>query len=140
MQGLPTIRAYGAQQRFRDEFLMQMDINGSWWYAFMGTARWVGFRLDLVAAAVLMAASLLIMGIHSRVCPHSRALDCAAVQKLVTTCLCQGNSTHGLCSNYDGSHRIMIPIDKHNLVTFSQSSDLTARKSIRALCCIINVS
>ena len=68
-QGLPTIRAYGAQSRFRDDFLAQMDLNGSWWFAFIATARWVGFRLDNIAAAVLMLASIFVMALHSKV-PH----------------------------------------------------------------------
>ena len=67
-QGLPTIRAYGAQSRFRDDFLAQMDLNGSWWFAFIATARWVGFRLDNIAAAVLMLASIFVMALHSKVC------------------------------------------------------------------------
>jgi len=66
-QGLPTIRAYGAQSRFRDDFLAQMDLNGSWWFAFIATARWVGFRLDNIAAAVLMLASIFVMALHSKV-------------------------------------------------------------------------
>jgi hypothetical protein len=67
MQGLPTIRAYSAQSRFRDEFLAQMDANGSWWFAFIATARWVGFRLDNIAASVLMLASIFVMALHSKV-------------------------------------------------------------------------
>ena len=40
MQGLPTIRAYGAGERFRATFLAELDANGCWWFAFMSTARW----------------------------------------------------------------------------------------------------
>lgn len=44
-----------------------MDLNGSWSFAFIGSARWVGFRLDLISAAVLAAAALLVMVIHNKV-------------------------------------------------------------------------
>ena len=70
-QGLPTIRAYAAQQRFRSDFLAEMDLNGSWSYAFIGTARWIGFRLDLISAAILMIASILVMALHNKVLVHS---------------------------------------------------------------------
>jgi ABC-type multidrug transport system fused ATPase/permease subunit len=30
LTGLPTIRAYQAQRRFRDEFLREMDDNSAW--------------------------------------------------------------------------------------------------------------
>lgn len=43
-----------------------MDANGSWWFAFIATARWVGFRLDNIAAAVLMLASIFVMALHSK--------------------------------------------------------------------------
>ena len=66
LQGLPTIRAYAAQERFRSDFLAEMDLNGSWAFAFIGTARWVGFRLDLISAAVLMATSILVMALHNK--------------------------------------------------------------------------
>ena len=40
LQGLATIRAYGAGDRFRAAFLRELDLNGSWWYAYISTARW----------------------------------------------------------------------------------------------------
>ena len=36
-------------------------------YAFLGTARWVGFRLDVISAATLTAGVLLAMAIRDRV-------------------------------------------------------------------------
>lgn len=65
-QGLATIRAYGAGPRFRAAFLAELDANGAWWFAFISTARWVGFRLDLVAAATLLLASIFAMALHDR--------------------------------------------------------------------------
>jgi ABC-type multidrug transport system fused ATPase/permease subunit len=39
IKGLPTIRAFRASGRFRKEFLDALNVNGSWWIAFLGTSR-----------------------------------------------------------------------------------------------------
>ena len=44
-----------------------LDRNGSWWYAFLACSRWVGFRLDTLAAITLSFECILIMAIHDRV-------------------------------------------------------------------------
>ena len=66
-QGLPTIRAYNAGLRFREEFIGFLDRNGAWWFAFIATARWIGFRLDFISAIMLTAGSMLAMAIHDKV-------------------------------------------------------------------------
>ena len=68
-KGLPTIRAYGAGPAFHAAFLAHLTAAGSWWQALLGTARWVGFRLDVIAATVLVAGALLAMALRSRVSP-----------------------------------------------------------------------
>jgi hypothetical protein len=65
-QGLPTIRAFGAQARFRRLFTAALDDNGAWWFAFLSTARWVGFRLDMIASVILTAGCILAMAIYSK--------------------------------------------------------------------------
>lgn len=39
LKGLPTIRAFGVQGRFRRRFLDLLDVNGSWWMGYIATAR-----------------------------------------------------------------------------------------------------
>ena len=46
-----------------------LDRNGSWWYAFLACSRWVGFRLDTLAAITLSFECILVMAIHDRVSP-----------------------------------------------------------------------
>jgi len=58
LRGLTTIRAYGAEGRFRTEFVQQLDLNGSWWVGFISTARWIGFRLDFIASTVCLATAV----------------------------------------------------------------------------------
>ena len=73
IQGLPTIRAYAAQPRFHSQFVTDLDRNGSWWFCFIASARWIGFRLDLIAAVILTAGAILAMAIHGRV--RANAID-----------------------------------------------------------------
>ena len=40
---------------------------GAWWFCFINTSRWIGFRLDTIAAIMLTAGALLAMSIHSKV-------------------------------------------------------------------------
>ena len=67
VQGLPTIRAYDAGARFYEAFLDSLDNNGAWWFCFINTSRWIGFRLDTIAAIMLTAGALLAMAIHTKV-------------------------------------------------------------------------
>ena len=67
MQGLPTIRAYDAGTRFYEAFLEYLDRNGAWWFCFVVTSRWIGFRLDTIAAIMLTAGAMLAMAIHNKV-------------------------------------------------------------------------
>ncbi|KAL4424666.1 hypothetical protein ABPG77_004473 [Micractinium sp. CCAP 211/92] len=65
LKGLPTIRAYGAGARFRSSFLWDLSENGAWWFCFLTTARWIGFRLDILVALLMSVAPLLMMAVHS---------------------------------------------------------------------------
>jgi hypothetical protein len=61
VQGLPTIRAYGAGPRFRAAFLEQLSENGAWGFCFLTTgerllkaqlaARTITLRLNTISQA-----------------------------------------------------------------------------------------
>ena len=44
-----------------------MSLNGQWLYAEDATARWIGFRLDMLASCVILAACPLAMAIRGTV-------------------------------------------------------------------------
>lgn len=67
LKGLPSIRAYGVQTVFKDQFLKELNENSSWWYCVISSARWIGFRLDTIVAILLTAAPLLIMALRDDV-------------------------------------------------------------------------
>ncbi len=49
--------------------MRDLDANGAWWFAFIATARWIGFRLDAISAVMLTVASILAMAIHDKASP-----------------------------------------------------------------------
>ena len=77
VQGLVTIRAYGASKWFVSKVEGDLDANGKWWFAFMGLARWVGFRLDCLSAGTLLVGSVLAMLLRHKVVhfPGKQACD-----------------------------------------------------------------
>ncbi|GLC33196.1 hypothetical protein PLESTB_000360400 [Pleodorina starrii] len=82
LKGLPTIRAYGAAERFDDAFLRLMAHNGNWYFAFISTARWIGVRLDAVAGTTLLAAALLAMAMRDQINTGVMALALTHVLQL----------------------------------------------------------
>eukprot|EP00794_Sanderia_malayensis_P020176 gene20176-22151_t len=46
--GLPTIRAFGVQPLFADLFFQTQDGHTKSWFAFLGCAAWLSFRLELL--------------------------------------------------------------------------------------------
>eukprot|EP00210_Caulerpa_lentillifera_P000997 g960.t1 len=63
LKGLSTIRAFGRQADFHKKFLQALELNGSWWKAFLATSRWVAFRMDCVSSlvCVVSVASAIIL-------------------------------------------------------------------------------
>ena len=64
LNGLTVIRIFKAQSKFKNEFLVMLSNNISWWFSWMCAARWIGFRLDLLVALLMTAAPLLMVGLR----------------------------------------------------------------------------
>lgn len=67
IKGLATIRAYGSEDEFQDRFLEALDLNGTWWTAFLSTSRWVGFRMDAISACVMLFSVILAISLGKQV-------------------------------------------------------------------------
>ncbi|XP_033954626.1 ATP-binding cassette sub-family C member 4-like [Pseudochaenichthys georgianus] len=50
LQGLWTIRAFGAQERFQNIFDAHQDLHSGAWFLFLTTSRWFAVRLDGICA------------------------------------------------------------------------------------------
>merc|ERR1712023_81301 len=58
MGGLSTLRAYKLESRVAPQFFKLIDTNSRSWHSFLMVSRWLGFRLDLECAFILIATSL----------------------------------------------------------------------------------
>ena len=58
LEGLSTLRAYKLESKVAPQFFKLIDINSRSWYSFLMVSRWLGFRLDLECAMILIATSL----------------------------------------------------------------------------------
>ncbi|XP_066266498.1 ATP-binding cassette sub-family C member 4-like [Branchiostoma lanceolatum] len=50
LHGLWTIRAFGAQESFQQEFDAHQDLHSEAWFLFLACSRWLAVRVDLLAA------------------------------------------------------------------------------------------
>ncbi|XP_053311343.1 ATP-binding cassette sub-family C member 4 [Spea bombifrons] len=55
LQGLWTIRAFKAEQRFQELFDAQQDLHSEAWFLFLTTSRWLAVRLDAICALFVIA-------------------------------------------------------------------------------------
>ncbi|KAL6424777.1 hypothetical protein ACFW04_010016 [Cataglyphis niger] len=68
LQGLPTIRAFGAHEILTKEFDRHQDLHSSAWYIFIASSRAFGFWLDIfcVLYILLVTLSFLVMDNYAR--------------------------------------------------------------------------
>ncbi|XP_019646601.1 PREDICTED: multidrug resistance-associated protein 4-like isoform X1 [Branchiostoma belcheri] len=57
LQGLWTIRAFGAQENFQQEFHAHQDLHSEAWFLFLAASRWFGIRMDWLAAIFIIAVA-----------------------------------------------------------------------------------
>ncbi|KAM8873545.1 ATP-binding cassette sub-family C member 4-like isoform 1-T1 [Synchiropus picturatus] len=58
LQGLWTIRAFGAQQRLQRDFDAYQDAHSEVWFLFLMTSRWFALRLDTICSIFITIATL----------------------------------------------------------------------------------
>ncbi|KAI8847273.1 P-loop containing nucleoside triphosphate hydrolase protein [Chytridium lagenaria] len=64
LEGLSTIRAFGNERAFSDTFIRLQNENTRIYFCFLSAARWLGFRLDVLAAFFLIVVAFLAVGIR----------------------------------------------------------------------------
>eukprot|EP00611_Tribonema_gayanum_P009110 TRINITY_DN1883_c0_g1_i4.p1 TRINITY_DN1883_c0_g1~~TRINITY_DN1883_c0_g1_i4.p1 ORF type:complete len:1412 (-),score=345.61 TRINITY_DN1883_c0_g1_i4:192-4049(-) len=74
LNGLTTLRAYGAEAATHAGFIRLLEKNGKAWYCFILVSRWLGFRLDLETSAFLMCTTLCAAGLKGSIDPGLMAL------------------------------------------------------------------
>ncbi|CAN0142706.1 unnamed protein product [Ectocarpus sp. 6 AP-2014] len=64
LDGLVTIRAFGKQHRFLGQFTERVNLNTRAYFAWVYTARWLGFRMDMVVIIVLTASCFFSVAVN----------------------------------------------------------------------------
>ncbi|XP_068165844.1 ATP-binding cassette sub-family C member 4 [Antennarius striatus] len=54
LQGLWTIRAFGAEERFQETFDAHQDLHSAAWFLFLTTSRWFALRLDAICSVFVV--------------------------------------------------------------------------------------
>lgn len=65
LQGLTTIRAFGKESSFLDQFHHYQNEHSKGWYLYVATSRWFGMRIDFFAATYLTIVSFVAVPLAS---------------------------------------------------------------------------
>jgi len=64
IEGLSTLRAYRLEKRATTTFNQHIDLNGRAWFSFLMASRWLGFRLDIECAFILIVTAIAAVAIR----------------------------------------------------------------------------
>ncbi|CAI5465305.1 unnamed protein product [Closterium sp. Yama58-4] len=64
LQGVVSVRAYGAAPAFLHHFIALIDTNHRAYIQFVHAGRWLGIRLDLCASALVTLVAILVVVLH----------------------------------------------------------------------------
>ncbi|KAF9934457.1 hypothetical protein FBU30_001950 [Linnemannia zychae] len=64
LDGLTSIRAFGVSKRFMDEHIKTQEDNARAFFAYLGMARWLGYRLDAVSALFLGVTAIACVAVR----------------------------------------------------------------------------
>ncbi|XP_053664898.1 uncharacterized protein LOC128714047 [Anopheles marshallii] len=67
LQGIDTIKAYDAEERFHRQFLERIDTHQNYIYHNNSASRWIGIRLEFIGAMVIYFVALLTVSNQSMV-------------------------------------------------------------------------
>ncbi|KNE72909.1 hypothetical protein AMAG_17147 [Allomyces macrogynus ATCC 38327] len=93
LDGLTTIRAYAAQPRFMDHNAQLMDRNNRPYFHTITAARWLGVRLELMAACITTLAGALGVATRHTMAPALLGLSLSyglQITMLLNSCVFQG--------------------------------------------------
>lgn len=68
MSGLPTVRAFNAEQILQDEFERHQDLNTGVWFMFLGTSNGFGILLDLMVYVFTGCVIYFFLVVNEGVC------------------------------------------------------------------------
>ncbi|CAG2180102.1 unnamed protein product, partial [Oppiella nova] len=82
LNGLASIRAYGAQQAFRDQYYTYQNDHSATWFVFLGASRTLGLLADWLCVAYLAAIAAVLMAYQHGITSGSAGLAFASALML----------------------------------------------------------
>ena len=73
--GIPIIRSLDASNRFIQEMDTNLDLHNRAFYMFLTASRWLGLRLDLLSAALVLVVTFAAIGLQDTVSAGLAALS-----------------------------------------------------------------
>ncbi|PVU98898.1 hypothetical protein BB559_001183 [Furculomyces boomerangus] len=83
LDGLITIRAFALENKFLGQFIDAQNANSRAFFAFIGAARWLAFRLDIVNSILITSTSFSLIAIRGSISPSLVALSMSYILTLV---------------------------------------------------------
>ncbi|XP_052864496.1 ABC transporter C family member 8-like [Anopheles cruzii] len=67
VQGIDTIKAYGAESRFHEQFVEKVNRHQGYAYQNLAASRWIGIRLEFVGVIIIYSVTLVTVTFQSKV-------------------------------------------------------------------------
>lgn len=67
LDGLSTLRAFNLESRIMHSYRNSLNMNARAYFSFLMTARWVGFRLDMISSIILVVLVFFAAGLKGRI-------------------------------------------------------------------------
>lgn len=107
LEGLPTIKAFGAQQRFTTRFEELLDKNGQGYFAWLMALQWMGFRVDLVCGCVVLTCAVVSVAAQKQFSSTLLALALSYTLQLTGTLQWTVRQSGELETQFTGAERAM---------------------------------
>ncbi|KAI0672246.1 multidrug resistance-associated ABC transporter [Trametes maxima] len=88
LEGIVTVRAFGAEQRFLDDLYQKVDLTTQMWYTFWMTNRWLLLLFDSLGATGILATTLFAL---------SGYVDAGLAGVCITSAMSFTNSVYWAC-------------------------------------------
>ncbi|KAI0772966.1 multidrug resistance-associated ABC transporter [Trametes elegans] len=91
LEGIVTVRAFGAERRFLSEMYAQVDLTTRMWYVFWMMNRWVSMALDYLGALTVLATTLFAL---------TGYVDAGLAGVCITSAMAFTGKLYWLCRNW----------------------------------------
>ncbi|KAI0752859.1 multidrug resistance-associated ABC transporter [Daedaleopsis nitida] len=88
LEGIVTVRAFSAEERFLNDLYKQVDLTTKMWYTFWMTNRWLFLTFDVLSATAILATTLLAL---------SGYVDAGLAGICITSAMSFTNSVYWAC-------------------------------------------